>query len=177
MEAFSELYAATYEKQYNFAYNYMKDQYLAQDALQETYISALKNIKTLKEGHLVVAWLNQINFRVCYNMKKQQLKFETISAGGDNGEINVVELIEAPDGSPENQVVEIENNKYVMDQILQLPFTESQCILLKYYENKSIAEIADQLDISKSSVKRYTAMAQQRLKNILKDQEVSLNGV
>lgn len=40
--AFAELYALTYQKEYNFACNYLKDPVLAQDALQETYIRAYK---------------------------------------------------------------------------------------------------------------------------------------
>lgn len=34
-EAFAELYTATYQKQYRFAYRYAKDAYLAQDILQD----------------------------------------------------------------------------------------------------------------------------------------------
>lgn len=48
--AFAELYALTYQKEYNFACNYLKDPVLAQDALQETYIRAYKNIARLKRS-------------------------------------------------------------------------------------------------------------------------------
>ena len=58
-DAFAELYAATYQRQYHFAYTYLKDEYLAQDALQETYIIALKNLSKLKDPMLLIAWLNQ----------------------------------------------------------------------------------------------------------------------
>lgn len=37
-DAFAELYTATYQKQYRFAYQYTKDSYLAQDILQDVYI-------------------------------------------------------------------------------------------------------------------------------------------
>lgn len=68
--AFAELYAATYQRQYLYSYRYLKDEFLAQDALQETYILALKNLIKLKDPTLVISWLNQINFRVCYNLHK-----------------------------------------------------------------------------------------------------------
>ena len=74
-DAFAELYAATYQRQYHFAFCYLNDEYLAQDALQETYILALKNIMKLKDPSLVIAWLNQINFRVCYNLQKKQHRY------------------------------------------------------------------------------------------------------
>lgn len=69
-DAFAELYAATYQREYLFSYRYLRDEYLAQDALQETYILALKNLSKLKDPMLVISWLNQINFRVCYNLQK-----------------------------------------------------------------------------------------------------------
>ena len=75
-DAFAELYAATYQKEYRFAYNYLKDEYLAQDALQETYILALKNLYTLRDSKLFISWLNQINFRVCFNMHRKQNRFD-----------------------------------------------------------------------------------------------------
>ena len=43
-DAFAELYTATYQELYRFAYRYFKDQYRAQDILQDVYIIALKNI-------------------------------------------------------------------------------------------------------------------------------------
>ena len=73
--AFAELYAATYQRQYLYAYRYLKDEFLAQDALQETYILALKNLIKLKDPTLVISWLNQINFRVCYNLHKKQQRY------------------------------------------------------------------------------------------------------
>lgn len=76
-DAFAELYAATYQRQYIYAYHYLKDEYLAQDALQETYILALKNLVKLKDPTLVISWLNQINFRVCYNLHKKQQRYNS----------------------------------------------------------------------------------------------------
>lgn len=74
-DAFAELYAATYQKQYHFAYSYLKDEYLAQDALQETYIIAFKELSKLHDPMLLVAWLNQINFRVCYQLYRKQKRY------------------------------------------------------------------------------------------------------
>lgn len=76
-DAFAELYAATYKRQYLYAYRYLKDEYLAQDALQETYILALKHLADLKDPTLVISWLNQINFRICYNLHRKQMRYNS----------------------------------------------------------------------------------------------------
>ena len=50
---------------------------------------------------------------------------------------------------------------------MNLPFTESQVILLRYWRNMKIGEIAQLMDISRSTVKRYIASGCQRLKQSL----------
>ena len=53
-DAFAELYTATYQSQYRFAYQYVKDSYLAQDILQEVYILVLKNLDTEESASLCI---------------------------------------------------------------------------------------------------------------------------
>ena len=70
-DAFAELYTATYQSQYRFAYQYVKDPYLAQDILQEVYILVLKNLDTLKNPRLFVSWLHQITFRTVLTLGRK----------------------------------------------------------------------------------------------------------
>lgn len=168
-DAFAELYAATYQRQYLYAYHYLKDEYLAQDALQETYILALKNLVKLKDPTLVISWLNQINFRVCYNLhKKQKLYNSEMVIDNDavlEGSLDTGGL--SYHDSPEEAVIKVDSKDYLMNQILNLPFTESQVILMKYYQNLKLNDIAQLMDISRSSVKRYLASGRERLAKIL----------
>lgn len=157
-DAFAELYASTYRKQYLFACSYLKDEFLAQDALQETYISALKHLSALNDPRLFVSWLNQINFRVCYNMSVKQAK---INAETDRFNADPLNL--NGESSPETQVVRVDEKEYILQQIMALPFSESQAIFLHYYKNLKINQIAYMMEISKSSVKRYLASGKKRL--------------
>lgn len=54
-----------------------------------------------------------------------------------------------------------------MSQILNLPFTEAQVIILKYYRDMKYDEIARLMDMSRSSVKRYLNSERERLGTIL----------
>ena len=163
-DAFAELYAATYQRLYRFAYNYLKDDYLAQDALQETYILVLKNIAGLRNPDLFISWLNQICFRICFQMQKKIRLYRTELT--DN-EAALTEHPAHPADNPEAQVLYIDEKEYLIQQVLSLPFTESQVIFLKYYQNMKLDDIADMLDISRSSVKRYLASGRRRLKQLL----------
>ena len=167
-DAFAELYAATYQKEYRFSFNYLKDEYLAQDALQETYILALKNLYTLRDSKLFISWLNQINFRICFNMQRKQHRFDRELSGYDDenmkGNIHPVKHL----SNPEDQVVRVDEQEYIMKKILDLSFTESQAIIMKYYQNMKLEDIADVMDVSKSTVKRYLNNGRTKLAQTLK---------
>jgi len=165
-DAFAELYAATYQKQYLFAYSYLRDEYLAQDALQETYILAIKNLNNLKDPKLFVSWLNQVNFRVCYNMNKKQQRFN--SEMTEDAQLTM-STVATPHGQPEDTVVSADEKEYVMQQVLALPFSESQVVFLHYFRNMKLEDIAYIMDISRSSVKRYLASGKARLGKLLAD--------
>ncbi len=174
-DAFAELYAATYQRQYHFAYTYLKDEYLAQDALQETYIIALKNLSKLKDPMLLIAWLNQINFRVCFHLQKKRKRYdaELIDYDSTDEETDSIQTDLAPhmtqrNINPEDLVVRIDSKEYIMNQILKLPFTEAQVVILKYYQELKVGEIARLMDMSRSSVNRYLSSGKTHLEKILR---------
>ena len=164
-DAFAELYMATYQNQYRFACNYLKDIYAAQDAVQETYITALRNLNKLRDPMLVIAWLNQINFRICYRMQQNNTGSQLI---GEEALIN--REATGPNASPENEVITIDSREYLLHQVMNLPFTESQVILLRYYRNMKIDEIARLMEISRSTVKRYMNSGISRLRKTIDGQ-------
>ena len=167
-DAFAELYAATYQKRYLFSYYYLKDKYLAQDALQETYILAFKNLSTLTDPKLFVSWLNQINFRVCFDMAEKQKRWNAETENFTDGSID-----EKPGSSPspEEAVISEDNRNYIIRQIMALPYSESQVIFLHYYKNMKIDEIARMMELSKSTVKRYLLSGKKRLSRALDEYE------
>lgn len=163
-DAFAELYAATYKKQYRFAYQYLRDEFLAQDALQEVYILVLKNIHRLRDPQVFISWLNQITFRVCFNLAKKQNRYDTELHDFDT------DTLPGKGGhstNPELQTSEQNTSDYILKKILELPHQESQMVLMKYYHNMTIDDIAAALDTSRSTVKRHLTNAKKQLEHTL----------
>lgn len=181
-DAFAELYAATYQKQYSFSYSYLNDAYLAQDALQETYTIALKDLSKLKDPMLLVAWLNQINFRVCFRMHKKQARYNAEIADYENLHSDAdpesppraadrSSALSSEDDTPEDIIIRIDSRNYIMKQVLSLPFTESQVILLRFFRNMKYDEIASLMEMSRSSVKRYLNSGKAHLAQIFQSKK------
>lgn len=163
--AFAELYAMTYNKVYNYTRHYLRDDYLAQDALQEIYILALKNLNKLNDPTVFIAWLDRISFNVCYDMSKKRQK------GNEQfSDPEVLEIIEDeyPDSNPETSYQKKDETTRVNEALEQLPFNERQVLIMRFYNDMKLEDIAAAMDISRSSVKRYIASGEEKLKNILK---------
>ena len=160
-DAFAELYMATCQKQYWFTCQFLKDPCLAQDVLQEVYILALKNIRKLKNPRLFISWLNQINFRTCFDMKEKNYR--------EQNEL----LLDQPDFTPprflepsEDPVETKSRSRALFDYIKALPRKEMQAVLMKFYNEMTFDEIAYAMDCSTSSVKRYLKKGVESLRKI-----------
>ena len=150
-DAFAELYTATYQSQYRFAYQYVKDPYLAQDILQEVYILVLKNLDTLKNPRLFVSWLHQITFRICFDTwqkrKRQEQELDYISSGQTS---DFSESFSDIMTNPEKHILKKDAKARLMQAIQSLPPQYSQAIIMRYYNNMSIEDIAVAMDYSRS---------------------------
>ncbi len=158
--AFAELYGLTYKKIYNYAQYYLRDAYLAQDAVQEVYILVLRNISQLNDPTLFTAWLNQIGFHVCYDLCRHQS-----SSYGDITDPELLEIIEDKneDIDPENCAQNQDEMQRLHAAIDALPANEKQVIVLRYYNELKIDDIAKAMNISRSTAKRYLASGQEHL--------------
>lgn len=159
-DSFAELYVTTYQHQYRFSYRYLQDEYLAQDALQETYILALKNLTTLRDPQVFISWLNQINLRVCFRIHRQEKR--------QDPQLLYYELMhQRSTHDPEDRAVKQDSEDQLVREVLKLPFSESQAVILRYFRSMKLEEVADMMDISLSSVKRYLESAKQKLRKKL----------
>lgn len=165
-DAFSELYAMTYNKVYNYARHYLRDDYLAQDALQEIYISILKNLSKLNDPTLFIAWMNRICFNVCFDMTKKRDSADSSPLSSE-----LVDIIEDkhPLANPEATLQKKDEYSRLMQALESLPFQEHQVIVMRYFNDMKLEDIADACEISRSSVKRYLANGQRTLKQLLKE--------
>ncbi|MDE5747952.1 MAG: RNA polymerase sigma factor [Acetatifactor sp.] len=163
-DAFAELYALTYNKVYNYARHYLKDEYLAQDAMQEVYIAAFRNIDKLSDPTLFIAWLNRISFHVCYDIRQKQFGHSEIS----DPELLKLVRDEHPDSDPEALALRSSEIRQLRQAMEELPFQERSVLSMRYYNDMKLEEIASTMELSRSTIKRYITSAKEHLARKLK---------
>jgi RNA polymerase sigma-70 factor (ECF subfamily) len=137
---------------------YLKDRQLAEDAVQETFMSAYKNLGSFKSLSSEKTWLTRIAINVCKNLMRSKSYHEPA--------IELSELI--PDKS--NEYGQREISITVSGEIAKLPAKYREVILLFYYSELKTSEIAKLLRIPRTTVDYRLRQAKALLKQTLKEE-------
>lgn len=159
--AFDELYKLTSERAYFVALEFTKNNQDAEDILQESYIKALSKIKELDKPECFSSWLNQIvaNKSKDFLKKKKPMLFEA-----EENEVFEVLPDEDTSFSPEENLDQTELQKTVMEVLDELSEEKRACVLMMYFEELSVGEIAETLEIPEGTVKTRLFSARKDLK-------------
>ena len=148
------LYKMHVQAMFNICIRMVSNKYDAEDILQESFISAFKNIHSFREESSFGAWLKRIVINKSINfLKKQKWDFEDI------------ENIENPE-SEDEEIIQIEPEK-IHSAIKKLPEKARVVINLYLLEGYKHREIAEMLKISESTSKSQYLRAKQILKTEL----------
>lgn len=162
-DAFATLYAATVESQLYFATTFLKDAAMAEDVVQEVYLSLYKSIDKLTNPKLIVAYLNRICYNTCVdfkrNLSKRQYELDE--------EVLANQPDTTPDTRPDDRYMALEQSNELHRALAALPDEHRAVFLYRYYNELRIQEIAAIMGCSDSTVKRYIKAATQELKRVL----------
>ncbi len=161
-DSFNELYKLTSSRAYFVALQITKNEEDAQDVLQDSYIKALEKIGSLDKPESFVSWFHQM----VANKSKDSLKKKKPSLF-EGGEDEAFEVIPDEDETftPEKNLDHTELQKAIMEAIDELSEEKRACVLMMYFEEMSVNEIAQSLDLSVSTVKNRLFTARKDLKN------------
>lgn len=88
--------------------------------------------------------------------------------GDDSDELSIMETLEAPDNMNPDVLMEKEEIKeYIIDAIKKLPDKEKKVIVLYYYEDLTLKEIGQVLEVTESRVSQLHTKAIMRLRGRL----------
>lgn len=88
--------------------------------------------------------------------------------GDDNDELSILETLEAPETMNPDVLIEKEEIRdYIIDAIKKLPDKEKKVIVLYYYEDLTLKEIGEVLEVTESRVSQLHTKAIMRLRGRL----------
>ena len=165
-KAFDKLYKLTSNDVWFTCVSLLKDEENAKDIMQETYITAFLKLDTLKDEEKFCGWLTAIATNKCKNKLKGKVEYQI------DDEVLITEAETDELMLPEEYITKAEKRKVLL-QIMEdtLSFNQYQVVLMFYFNELSIAEIAQALEISEGTVKSRLNSSRAKMKTAIEDYE------
>ncbi|MCX8067721.1 MAG: sigma-70 family RNA polymerase sigma factor [Anaerolineae bacterium] len=167
LEAFNELVLAYQDRVYNLAYRILGDPAAAEDATQEAFLAAYRNLKDFRGGSFL-SWLLRTVANRCYDELRRQKRRPTVSweAFGElDEEANPFLVNGGP--TPEEAAQQAELADFLQASIQTLPPDQRVILILSDVEGMDYEGIARTLRIPLGTVKSRLARARARLRDLL----------
>ena len=154
-QGYNFLYMQTYQKNYYVAFQYMKQEDIAQDVLQDAYCKAFNNLKQLQDAEKFPSWMARIVTTTALDALKKRKIILFSQLQKEDDEISMEEMLEdeRTDTQPELAIDQKETQRLVQEMIDTLSEEQKMCIMMYYIEEMSVKEIAQTLDVSENTVK------------------------
>lgn len=154
-ERLEQIFRDYYQLIYRVAFSQVKNHADAEDITQEVFLKIIRHDMRYQSMEHERAWIVRVTVNLCRDLLKSKWHRTSVS---------MEDVSEAQRGSCEN-FTEIQDD--MMWAVLQLPEKYRNCLYLFYYEDYSIKEIAQSLEMPENTVKTNLKRGRQALKEFL----------
>ncbi len=172
--ALNELFNATYNDIYYFALKTLKSEDLACDITQDTFVAIIDNINSLNEPAAFMGWAKKIAYSKCtryFNKKKDVL----VEEDEDGNSIFDIVAEDKAEFIPDEALDQAEFKKAIHDILNILSEEQRSAVMMYYFDEMSVREIAEIQGVSEGTVKSRLNYARKAIKNAVEDYEKKNN--
>ena len=134
------------------ALTFLKDEALAEDAVQETFFKAYHALPAFRGDSREKTWLMRIAINVCRNIRRDAW-FRFVDRR------ITPEHLPLQSASPEDRAL--------VETVMNLPYRHREVVLLYYYQGMSLREISEVLGIAASTISTRLKKAREKLRHEL----------
>ena len=173
-DAFEQIIRTHNQRLYRIARAILRDDFEAEDVVQEAYIKAFSNLEMLQSSKEPGAWLAKVTSNLAISRLRQ--KKRNIRLSQELLEHNAVQDINplrqeaSGEMSPERQTALTQLRQLLEREIDDLPDGFREVFVLRVVEDMSVGETAQTLDLSPQTVKSRLHRARAKIQNSIKSQ-------
>ncbi|GAA0414208.1 MAG: RNA polymerase sigma factor SigW [Bacillota bacterium] len=167
--AFEDVVSFFQNKIYQHCYRMLGNAHEAEDIAQEAFIRAYVNIHSFDDRRKFSTWLYRIatNLTIDRIRKRKPDHYLDAEVKGTEG-LNMYSQLADNGRLPEEEVEGLELQRYIQQEIIQLPPKYRSIIMLRYIEEFSLQEISEILDIPLGTVKTRIHRGREALRKKLR---------
>jgi RNA polymerase sigma factor (sigma-70 family) len=162
---------------YSYILLIVKNQDLAQDIFQDTFIKVIRSLKLGKyvENGKFISWVLRIAHNLIIDHFRREKQNNTIS--NDSFENDLFNSYKFSDENIEDQMVMNQILFEVKELIRELPEDQQQVIHMRHYMGLSFKEIAEQTDVSINTALGRMRYALINLRKIIENKKLTLTRI
>jgi RNA polymerase sigma factor (sigma-70 family) len=146
-KAFGTLVQRCKSKVYTTIYLVVKDQYIAEDLTQDTFIKA---IEVIREGRYndegkFLPWVLRIAHNLAIDNFRREKRYPNVVFEDGSSVFNTLDFAE---DSIESLHIKRESHEHLRDIIKRLPDQQREVLVMRHYEDMSFQEIAEATGVS-----------------------------
>ena len=165
--AIEQLVLKYQDKIYNLCRYMLQDPSNAEDAAQDTFIKAYRNLKKFTPDASFSTWLYRIAVNTCLDYRKKPF-FESLFKSTAEGDIYLIEQMS--DRPSPDRLYESKQMGHALQKSLTLLSPKLRAvIILKEIEGLSYEEIAEVLDTSIGTVKSRISRAREEFRKLMEE--------
>lgn len=166
-KSFEKLYKLTEREVWFTCISFLKNETIAQDIMQETYITAFLKIQSLEKSSQIRSWLNRIAVNKCKNYLKGKGEIQLDDEIFENQAI-VDERISIPE-----EYISDKAKREIILSIMQevLSDVQYQTVIMHYFNEMTVDEIAEVFECSRGTVLSRLNYSRAKMKTAIEDYE------
>ncbi len=146
-KAFEKLVHRHKSRVYTTIYLIVKDQYIAEDLTQDSFIKAIDTIKSgrYNEEGKFLPWIIRIAHNLAIDYFRRDKRYPSVVFEDGSSVFNTLDFSE---DSVESLQIRQETYEQLREMIQRLPDVQRQVLIMRHYEDMSFQEIADATGVS-----------------------------
>lgn len=169
LDSFNKLVERHQRQVYNLALRMLGTAQAAEDATQESFLSAFRAIRGFRGGNFK-AWLLRIAANACYDQLRKAQRRPTTSLEALMADPAAPELaaLESPEESPEDRLQRLELGRVITRCLAHLPAEQRLIVILCDVQGLSYEEAAQAAGCSLGTVKSRLSRGRAQLRDLLR---------
>jgi RNA polymerase sigma-70 factor, ECF subfamily len=143
----------------------------AKDIYQEVFIRVYRGLKKFQFKSEFSTWLHRITVNVCLthrSRQKHRAHYVSLNEDPDSDDPHGVLQLQAEDNPADQQAQDSEISSRVQSALETLSPRQRMVFSLRHFEGQKLKEIAESMDCTEGTVKRYLFSATRKMRNELR---------
>ncbi len=157
---------------HRLAYSILYDPDDAEDAVQETFITAYLKIDQYASGTNIKAWLSTIAVNICRNILRKHKR-----QNSRQNFWNAIQIFNGKDTNPEQEAIKSESDDQLSKAVNNLGDKHRLPLILRFVLGMSVREISNVLDLKPGTVHSRLHYGVRKLQKTINEDQLVLDEI